>query len=360
MARPRKKLGSKVRLTAVRRRLKDAKLEGWQRQRLTIVELALAQSTLTLPEIAARAGVGQATVSNMLRLVRESGLSGLLVRKERGKGPASKLVPEVAAELKAKLKAGQWRRGEEARAWLSERLGEEVALVTAYKYLGKCEARQKVPRPVHARQQKAAVETFRATLGAQLTQKDVAPKQAVHVWVVDEMRFGLQPVTRRVWTLRGVEPVVPVETRYQWGYTYGALEACGRASAEFLHTDGVSQEATAAFYEQLAQSDESATHIVIQDGAGFHLPAGHPLLPARVQVITLPPYSPELNPIEKLWDVVKDRICNRVWPDLESLRTQIDVVLAEYWNDPKRVRRLVGRGCVPAAANASNGLVLIS
>src|SRR6185295_1944442 len=107
-------------------------------------------------------------------------------------------------------------------------------------------------------------------------------------------------------------------TRYQWGYTFGALEICGQASAEFLHTDGVSQEATASFYEQLARSDAAATHIVIQDGAGFHLPAGHALLPPRVEVITLPPYSPELNPIEKLWDVIKDRICNRVWPDLED------------------------------------------
>jgi hypothetical protein len=89
-----------------------------------------------------------------------------------------------------------------------------------------------VPRPHHARQEPAAVETFRATLCAQLHAKDIPLEKRVHIWVIDEMRFGLQPVTRRVWTLRGEEIVVPVEPRDQWGYTCGALEVCGEG-AEF-------------------------------------------------------------------------------------------------------------------------------
>jgi transposase len=360
MARPRKKLGSRTNLAAVRKRLKDPKLEGWQRQRLQVVELALAQSQMSREDLAARSGVSTSGVGRVLAQVRKGGLKAILTRRERGKGPPSGLTPEVAAKFKERLREGQMRRGEEARVWLSEALGREVGLVVTYKYLGKCEARLKVPRPIHARQDKAAVETFRATLDAQLQKKDVRPAAPVRIWVVDEMRFGLQPLTRRVWTLRGVDPVVPVETSYKWGYTFGALEVGSKASAEFLHTDGVSQQASAAFYRQLAQSDKEATHIVIQDGAGFHMPAGHKRLPKRIKIITLPPYSPELNPIEKLWDVVKDRICNRVWGDLDELRTAIDVVLEEYWTTPELVRSLVGGGCVPAAANASNGLVLIN
>jgi DDE superfamily endonuclease len=235
-----------------------------------------------------------------------------------------------------------------------------------------------VPRPLHAKKDPAAVETFRQTLSDQLHAKDIALDASVHLWVIDDclrralsllaggpnagrwqrqMRFGLQPVTRRVWTLRGVEVTAPVDPRYQWGYTYGALEVCGER-AEFFHTDGVSQEATGCFFDQLAASDPGGFHLVIQDGAGFHLGEGHERLPANVRVVTLPPYSPELNPIERLWDIVKDRICNRVWTDLDELTTAINAVLREYWTTPSLVRSLIGQGWLLDQANSSTPNVL--
>ena len=69
---------------------------------------------------------------------------------------------------------------------------------------------------------------------------------------------------------------------------------------------------------------------MIQDGAGFHLPEGHEWLSEKVRVLTLPPYSPELNPVERLWDIVKDRICNRAWSDLPTLESALNKVLVEY------------------------------
>jgi len=61
---------------------------------------------------------------------------------------------------------------------------------------------------------------------------------------------------------------------------------------------------------------------VIQDRAGFHLQAGDARLPANVRVVPLPPYSPELNPVEKLGDWVKDAICNRLFKDLRTQFSQ--------------------------------------
>lgn len=354
--RPRRILDAKADARSVRERLKDKRLEGWQRQRLQVAQLAFGQ-TLTLPEIATEVGVHPRTVSTWLDLLREGGLEALLAPKTKGKGPGSWLDEATTESLRKELAKGQWRRAEDARAWLEEKLGRKLSLVVVYKYLGKCEARLKVPRPVHARQNPAAVETFRSTLCEQLHAQNVPLEQSVHLWVVDEMRFGLQPVTRRVWTLPGTEVILPVEPRYQWGYTYGALEVCG-GNAEFLHTDGVSQEATALFYEQVSAHAPEAIHVIIADGAGFHLPAGHPQLPRNVRIITLPPYSPELNPIERLWDVVKDRICNRVWPGLPQLQTAIDGVLQDYWSNPSLVRSLVGQGAISSEANSSTSSVL--
>ena len=99
-------------------------------------------------------------------------------------------------------------------------------------------------------------------------------------------------------------------------------------------------------------------HIVIQDGAGFHPSEDSAELPANVRVITLPPYSPELNPIERLRDVIKDRICNRAWEDLEELTAAINEVLAEYWTTPCKVRSLIGDGWLLDTANASYPSVL--
>ncbi len=51
-------------------------------------------------------------------------------------------------------------------------------------------------------------------------------------------------------------------------------------------------------------------------GPVFIVPENDPRLPANVRIITLPAYSPELNPVEKLWDHMKDEICNRVLNDV--------------------------------------------
>ena len=62
--------------------------------------------------------------------------------------------------------------------------------------------------------------------------------------------------------------------------------------------------------------------------------------------------------MERRWDIVKDRICNRVWADLEELTTAINVVLQEYWTTPKWVRSLVGQGWRLDQANSSTPSVL--
>jgi len=362
MARPRKPVGAKADAAAIRARLKDKTLAGWQRQRLQVALLGLGEKLL--PEIARECGVHPRTVSTWLETLRSGGLATLLSRKPKAKGPQSWLDEQSAAAFKSELQKGQWRRAEDARRWLEEKLGRQLSLFVVYKYLGKCAARLKVPRPHHAKQNPAAVETFRTTLCAQLHATTAAAaasaaKRPVHIWVVDEMRFGLQPVTRKAWTLRGTEIKAPVSPRYQWAYTWGALEVL-EGGSEFLHTDSVCQEATAVFYEQIASSDGSALHVIIADGAGFHLPAGHPLLPPNVQVITLPAYSPELNPVEKLWDIIKDRICNRVWVSLDELENAIDGVLREYWSSPERPLALVSGSVIRAQANASIRSILVA
>ena len=96
----------------------------------------------------------------------------------------------------------------------------------------------------------------------------------------------------------------------------------------------------AVFLEQISKRDPYAMRVVIGDGAGFHHREGQDhggAIPDNIRMLTLPPYSPELNPVEQLWDLVKDGICNVVYPKLEDLENAITNELRKFWKDPKRI-----------------------
>ena len=158
------------------------------------------------------------------------------------------------------------------------------------------------------------------------------------------MRYGLQPVTRRVWALRGPRAVAPVHPRYEWGYVFGALQVGGAGAAECFYCPTANQEPSRLFLHQLAARDPEANHVVIWDGAGFPPGDGAPKLPPAVRLLALPPYRPELNPVEKLWDQLKDRLCNQPFNSLRALEAVMTDFLRDVWQDARRVGRLIGDG----------------
>jgi len=169
----------------------------------------------------------------------------------------------------------------------------------------------------------------------------IPAEKRVHVWVEDEHRYGLISVIRRYWTLKGQRPTVPYQTKFQWGYVYGALDVV-TGQAAFLYTPTVSLEWTEAYLQELIARDPEAMHIMMWDRAGFHLTAESPELPEAVRVVPLPAYSPELNPIESLWDPVKRRIANDVWETLEKIEAAISEVLEPFWQHIEQVQSLLG------------------
>jgi hypothetical protein len=174
----------------------------------------------------------------------------------------------------------------------------------------------------------------------------------IKVWFMDEARFGLHTEMRRVWTLRGKRPVISRQIKYQWEYLYGAL-GVGSGEAHFAHLPGVSLEWDQSYLRDLAASDPQAIHVLVRDQAGFHLRDGDPRLPARVRLIDLPPYSPELNPCEQLWDIIKDETCNRVHASVATLRKTMHATLRRYWQDATAVLRLIGRDWLLAKLNVT-------
>ena len=221
-----------------------------------------------------------------------------------------------------------------------------------YKYLGKCGGRLKATRPCNPKKDQEAEDAFRVTLADKMDELAIPATRPVRLWVYDEMRYGLHPLTRKMWCLRGVRAIAPSRRRYQNGYLYGALEV-GGSGAEFLFTESLCKDWDACFLHQIGTLDKESVHVVIGDGAGFHHKAGGEGLPENVRIITLPAYSPELNPAEKLWDIVKDGICNRDWSGLKELETAIEDRIRPYWEDARKVVSLIGTGYLLSELNVT-------
>jgi transposase len=292
------------------------------RKRLQVIRL-VAQHQLNAGQIAQATGISRRTVFNYIDTFTKGGAEALLAThyKRENRGSVDAATQEA---LREQLRQGRFKRGKEVRAWLGER-SVKLALSTVYYWLGKVGGVLKVPRKTHVKKDAAKALAFREELSGRLV--ELAGKhEKVRVWVVDEHRYGLLPVLRRCWGLRGVRVCAPYMTRYQWGYLYEALEVDGDNRSEFLFVPTVSKAISNLFLRQLSEVEPDALHIVIWDGAGFHARDGEAGVPCNVRLLSLPAYSPELNPVEGLGDQIKDAVGNRVYGTLRSLE---DAILEE-------------------------------
>lgn len=291
-------------------------------------------------DIARMVGCAVSTLQEWIAKFEAGGVDGLLARKQ-APGKASPLQAAVVqTQLKAGLQQGTWRTAGQVRQWLAQTHQIRLAERSVYYWLGKLRGVLRVPRPMHVKRDPAAAQAFREQLGAKLVDLRLPAGGPVKVWVMDEARFGLHSQTRRCWGLRGVPVVVPRQHRYEWDYLYGALEVVGGETC-FAFLPRVGLDVTPHFLAQIAATDPQAEHVVIYDQAGFHLRPADARLPARVHLVLLPPYSPELNPVEGVWDYAQDATCNRVFERLEQLQAAVTERLRPLWENPARVLSLV-------------------
>lgn len=148
----------------------------------------------------------------------------------------------------------------------------------------------------------------------------------VTVWAEDEHRLGLLPIVRRVWAPRGQRPTAPSDRHYQWLYVYGIVRPTTGDSWWCLLPSMRTEARSAALAAFAADEGITATHraVIVWDGAGGHTSTAL-VVPEGIDLVSLPPYSPELQPAERLWPLVDEAIVNRVFADLDALE---DVLVA--------------------------------
>lgn len=149
--------------------------------------------------------------------------------------------------------------------------------------------------------------------------KEEHPGKNVHVMVMDEARFGQQGTLTKVWAEKGSRPTVVRQTRYEWVYLYAAVDPITGRSSGLLapHVNITTME---AFLQILSKEVDENDHVVlVMDQAGWHT-SKKLTVPDNITLLFLPPYSPELNPIERLWAYMKSHyLSNRIYDDYDHL-----------------------------------------
>jgi len=136
---------------------------------------------------------------------------------------------------------------------------------------------------------------------------------------MDEARFGQPGTLTRVWARTGTRPAAVKQTRYEWVYLYAAVEPATGASVA-LQAPCINTGTMNVFLKMLAAELAPREHaVLILDQAGWHK-ARKLQVPDTITVLYLPPYSPELNPVERLWAYLRSHyLSNRAYDGYQHL-----------------------------------------
>ena len=138
-----------------------------------------------------------------------------------------------------------------------------------------------------------------------------------NIYAMDESRFGLLTIQRRCLTARGIKPLVPYQHQFKNFYLFGGYSPINgdhyTLELPYCNTDGFQQ-----YLNGITEHKPEEFKILILDNGAFHK-TRRLEIPKNIALLFLPPYSPELNPAEKMWRWIKDRLANLVFKTLAEL-----------------------------------------
>ncbi len=149
-----------------------------------------------------------------------------------------------------------------------------------------------------------------------------------NIGVILETRIGLKTIERKKITARGVKPIGLVQWNFKAYYLYGAVAPQTGESfwLEFSHLDGLCFQ---IFWEQLAWEYPDNLNVVQLDNGRFHHSSSLKITD-NILLIFQPPYSPELNYIERVWQHIKQELSWEVYENLDKIKEKVRAFIENF------------------------------
>jgi transposase len=147
------------------------------------------------------------------------------------------------------------------------------------------------------------------------------PGKRIRLWAEDEMRAGLHSTQRRIWATKGQTPVASFRREYKWLYVHAFVcPQNGDTSFTLLPSmNGTLMTLACEEFVQDVDPQKQDIHILLMDGAGSHRRS---VCQCPDNVIPFPmlPYTPELQPAERLWPFLREAMANESFATLDQLQ----------------------------------------
>ena len=168
--------------------------------------------------------------------------------------------------------------------------------------------------------------------------------QPVEIWFQDEARVGQKGGHAYVWAPIGARPAMVRDNRHDSVHLFGAIcPARGVGAAVVM--PGVNTEAMNEHLGEIATQVAPGSHaVLVVDGAGWHQTSGGLRVPGNITLLSLPPYAPELNPMENVWEYLRaNKLCALVWDTYEAIVDACRGAWMFLIDDPDRIRSIGSR-----------------
>jgi transposase len=153
-------------------------------------------------------------------------------------------------------------------------------------------------------------------------------KLPIRLMFQDEARFGRMSDPRSCWAPAPLRPLINLALVREFRYEYAAVSPWD-GHLDYMTAEKMNTENMSKFLSQISKAHPNDFCIMVLDGASSHK-SKDLVIPDNLALILLPPYSPELNPAEQIWNKLRrDYFANRVFDSLDAATEQAERGLSE-------------------------------
>ena len=165
----------------------------------------------------------------------------------------------------------------------------------------------------------------------------------IEVWFQDEMRVGQQGSLSRTWARRGTRPMAVCQRQFISAYMYGAC-CPERDKAVGLVLPHVNMKMMGLHLAEVSRCVVEGSHaVVVLDRATWHV-SEKLVVPSNVSLVPLPPYSPELNSAEQVWQQLRKlKLSNVAYADYDSILDSACEAWNMFVNEKGNIKKLCSR-----------------